>query len=122
MQSLRGCEVTEPKLGTICWVWGPFTFYIGALHALAHTIGYPFILSFDISDESFQEIMMPRNHFDSETTNFSELAVYKGLPADFVFALDDGNESVGRNLCNIWVMEKYGVAKSWTRKFVIPME
>ena len=69
--------MTEPKLGTICWVWGPFTFYNGALHGLAHTLGYPFILSFHISDESFHEIMMPRNHFDSETTNFSELAVYK---------------------------------------------
>ena len=107
--------MTEPKLGTICWVWGPFTFYNGALHGLAHTLGYPFILSFHISDESFHEIMMPRNHFDSQTTNFTKLAVYKGLPADFVFALDDGNKPFGRNLCNIWVMEKYGVAKSWTR-------
>ena len=65
---------------------------------------------------------MPRNHFDSQTTNFTKLAVYKGLPADFVFAHDLGNERGGRILCHIWVMEKYGVAKSWTRKFVIPME
>ncbi|XP_075673160.1 F-box/kelch-repeat protein At3g23880-like [Castanea sativa] len=119
MESLRGYE---PNIGTICDVWGPFKFYNGALHALAFTVGYSFILSFDISDESFHEIMMPRNHLDEVSINFTELAVYKGLPADFVFAPGHGNELGGRILCYIWVMEEYGVAKSWTRKFVIPME
>ena len=40
MQSLRGCEVTEPKLGTICWVWGPFTFYNGPLLILLATLSF----------------------------------------------------------------------------------
>uniref|UniRef100_A0A7N2MYS3 F-box domain-containing protein n=1 Tax=Quercus lobata TaxID=97700 RepID=A0A7N2MYS3_QUELO len=118
MESLR----TEPKLGTICCVWGPFTFYNGALHALAFSIGYLFILSFDISDESFHEIMMPRNHLDGVTINIPKLAVHKGLPANFVFAHDLGNERNGSVLCHVWVMEEYGVPESWTRKFVIPME
>ncbi|XP_030942050.1 F-box/kelch-repeat protein At3g23880-like [Quercus lobata] len=119
MQSLRGCEVTEPKLGTICCVWGPFSFYNGALHALAFTTGYLYILSFDISDESFHEIMMPRNHLDGATNYFNKLAVYKGLLANFVFAHDFGNEHDGRVLCHVWVMEEYGVPESWTRKFVM---
>ncbi|XP_030945207.1 F-box/kelch-repeat protein At3g23880-like isoform X1 [Quercus lobata] len=122
MESLRGCAVTEPKLGTIYCVLGPFTFYNGALHASAFTVGYSFILSFDISDESFHEIMMPRNHFDPLTTNFTKLAVYKGLPAKFGFAHDFGNVGNGRVLCHVWVMEEYGVPESWTRKFVIPMK
>ena len=117
MQSLSGCEVTEPKL-----VWGPFTFYNGALHALAFTTGYLYILSFDISDESFHEIMMPRNHLDGMTNYFNKLAVYKGLLANFVFSNDFGNEHNGRFLCHVWVMEEYGVPESWTRKFVIPMK
>ncbi|XP_075673260.1 F-box/kelch-repeat protein At3g23880-like [Castanea sativa] len=122
MESLRGCAVTEPKLGTIYCVWGPFTFYNGALHAFASTVGYSFILSFDISDESFHEIMMPRNHLDGVTMNLPKLAVYKGLPANFIFAHDLGNVRNGSVLCHVWVMEEYGVPESWTRKFVIPME
>ena len=114
MQSLSGCEVTEPKL-----VWGPFTFYNGALHALAFTTGYLYILSFDISNESFHEIMMPRNHLDGMTNYFNKLAVYKGLLANFVFSNDFGNEHNGRFLCHLWVMEEYGVPESWTRKFVM---
>ncbi|KAL4616304.1 hypothetical protein ACB092_07G189300 [Castanea dentata] len=121
-ESSRGCADTEPKLGPIYCVWGPFTFYNGALHAFAFTVGYLFILSFDISDERFHKVMMHRNYLDGGTISFTNLAVYKGLPANFVFAHDLGNMRRGGVLCHVWVMEECAVAKSWTRKFVIPME
>ncbi|KAK7825350.1 pentatricopeptide repeat-containing protein [Quercus suber] len=116
LEKTKGCSVVKINSRTCRFVNTLVTC------KFAYTSGYYFILSFDISDESFHEIMMPRNHFDSETIKFNKLAVYKGLPADFVFARDDGNERGRRILCHIWVMEKYGVAKSWTRKFVIPMK
>ena len=115
MESLRGYE---PNFGTTMFKWmePPCLFLNGALHTVAITSRHRFILSFDVNDESFREIMLPPNgpnHLDVVTVN---LAVFKGSLAVFVFVqLRQGI------LCQIWVMEEYGVTESWTRKYMVPM-
>ncbi|XP_030942772.1 F-box/kelch-repeat protein At3g06240-like isoform X4 [Quercus lobata] len=113
MESLRGYE---PKFCTIAYVEPPCIFLNGALHTVAITSRHRFILSFDVNDESFREIMLPPNHLDGVPVNFAQLAVFKGSLAVFVFV--HGSRGI---LCHIWVMEEYGVAESWTRKYMVPM-
>nr|XP_023911842.1 F-box/kelch-repeat protein At3g23880-like [Quercus suber] len=113
MESLRGYE---PNFGTIAFVRPRCIFLNGTLHTEAITSRHHFILSFDVNDESFREIMLPPNHLDRLPVNFAELAVFKGSLAVFVFV--HGRRGI---LCHIWVMEEYGVSKSWTRKYMVPM-
>uniref|UniRef100_A0A7N2N0R6 F-box domain-containing protein n=1 Tax=Quercus lobata TaxID=97700 RepID=A0A7N2N0R6_QUELO len=111
MESLRGYE---PNLGRIVKIDPPCIFLNGALHTVVMTIRHRFILSFDVNDESFREIMFPFNYSDVVTKY--QLALFKRSLAVFVFA-----RSLGGVLCHIWVMEEYGVAESWTRKYMVPM-
>lgn len=107
MESLRGYE---PNFGSIVSVLPPSVFCNGALHFIAYTCRHHFILSFDVHDETFHEIMMPLPQ------NYSlsfQLAVFKGLLAVIYFY-----DCLG----HFWVMEEYGVVGSWTRKFLIPMD
>uniref|UniRef100_A0A2N9H7Y0 F-box associated beta-propeller type 1 domain-containing protein n=1 Tax=Fagus sylvatica TaxID=28930 RepID=A0A2N9H7Y0_FAGSY len=74
---------------------------------------YDSILSFDVNDEKFQNIMLPQNHLvDDMFFEFQQLAVFKGLLALMVFgkALNKIN-----GICNIWVMKEYAVVESWTK-------
>ncbi|XP_075674267.1 F-box/kelch-repeat protein At3g06240-like [Castanea sativa] len=112
MESLRGYE---PNFGTIADTDRTCIFFNGALHTVAITSRHHFILPFDVNDESFREIMLPPNHLDGVRVNFAELAVFKGSLAVFVFV--HGRRDI---LCHIWVMEEYGVAESWTRKYLVP--
>ncbi|KAK7860809.1 f-box protein [Quercus suber] len=73
-----------------------------------------FILSFDVNDESFRKIMLPFNYLDVVTK--SQLALFKGSLAVFAFA-----RSIGGVLCDIWIMDEYGVAESWNRKYTVPI-
>ncbi|KAL4616413.1 hypothetical protein ACB092_07G197100 [Castanea dentata] len=112
MESLRGYE---PNFGRIVKIHPPCTFFNGALHTVAITSRHRFILSFDVNDESFREIMLPCNPLDV-ATSVTQLALFKGSLALFVFS-----DSIWGALCNIWVMEEYGVAESWTRKYTLPI-
>ncbi|KAL4612534.1 hypothetical protein ACB092_08G207200 [Castanea dentata] len=111
MESLRGYK---PNFGRIAKIDPPCIFLNGALHTLAFTKCHRFILSFDVNGESFREIMLPSNPLDV-ATSVMQLALFKGSLA--LFALSD---SFWGGLCNIWVMEEYGVAESWTRKYTLP--
>ena len=104
MESLRGYE---PNFGRIVKIDPPCIFLNGALHTVVMTIRHRFILSFDVNDESFREIMFPFNYSDVVTKY--QLALFKRSLAVFVFA-----RSLGGVLCHIWVMEEYGVAEYWT--------
>ena len=117
MESLRG---NEPNFGSIVSVLPPSVFCNGALHFIANTCRHRFILSFDVHDETFHEMMLPlplrERHGHSPSF---QLAVFKGLLA--VSFLSHGVYNTGC-LCHFWVMEKYGVVGSWTRKCLIPVD
>ena len=40
------------------------TFFNGALHSIAYSGNHKFILSFDVNDGRFREIMLPQNYSD----------------------------------------------------------
>ena len=91
-------------------------FFNGALHSIASSQDYKFILSFDLNDERFREIMLPPNYLDGARQHSQSLAVFKGSLALIVL----GENLVGdRDICDIWVMREYGVVESWTKESVL---
>ncbi|KAK9987676.1 hypothetical protein SO802_027915 [Lithocarpus litseifolius] len=108
MESLKGYE---PNFGTIGEIYPPCIFLNGALHAVAATDDYCFILSFNVNDESFREIMLPPNSLDGVRGYFGDFLLFKGSLA--VFVLSNDHRGI---LCHIWFMKEYGVAESWTKK------
>uniref|UniRef100_A0A7N2R6E2 F-box domain-containing protein n=2 Tax=Quercus lobata TaxID=97700 RepID=A0A7N2R6E2_QUELO len=94
----------------------PCVFFNGALHCIAYN-AHKFILSFDVNEEKFGEIMLPQNYLDEldgYLDGFSQnLTVFKGSLALIVFGKARVRNS---NKCHIWVMKEYGVVKSWTQK------
>ena len=73
-----------------------------------------FILTFDVNDEIFREIMLPQNLLDG-VDSFDHLTVFKGSLALFACgqALDEWEEKY--QISVIWVMREYGVVESWTK-------
>uniref|UniRef100_A0A2N9FM30 F-box domain-containing protein n=1 Tax=Fagus sylvatica TaxID=28930 RepID=A0A2N9FM30_FAGSY len=76
----------------------PCLFLHGALHSIAKTPHHDFILAFDVNDEKFREIMLPRNYLDGIESCFERLVVFKGSLALFAYgdALDEGESYVER--------------------------
>ena len=106
---------SEHNIGSIDYIdISPCLFFNGALHSIAGSRDHYFILSFDVNDERFREIMLPPNNLD-EVGNFERLAVIKGSLAWITFSnhYDEYN-----GICNIWVMKEYGVVESWTKNSV----
>jgi F-box interacting protein len=94
----------------------PFLFFNGALHSFACIRDNNFILCFDVNDERFREIMIPRNYLDGfSPKTLGQLVVFKGSLALVCFGKDLNEES---DICYIWVMREYGVVESWTRSTV----
>uniref|UniRef100_A0A2N9GDQ9 F-box associated beta-propeller type 3 domain-containing protein n=1 Tax=Fagus sylvatica TaxID=28930 RepID=A0A2N9GDQ9_FAGSY len=114
MLSTDSWRTVGPLSGSIVEIEDDFVFVNGALYYLArNTEGRKFILSFDVNDERFQEIMLPDDYlgeFSPHFCNFEQLAVFKGLLALVAFGTDLDEE----DLCIIWVMREYGVIESWT--------
>ena len=99
------------SLGSIDYIGPPPSlFFNGALHFIAWSGRRQFILSFDVNDERFREIMLPQIYDD---TVLNSLAVFKGSLALFVCCRSD--------ICYIWVMREYGVVESWT-KISVPLD
>ena len=90
-------------------------YFNGALHLLAFSRDHHFILSFDVDNERFREIMLPQNYLDATREHYGCLAVFKGLLA---FVAWDEDPGADRDICHIWVMREYGVAESWTKKSI----
>ena len=88
----------------------PCLFFNGGLHSIAYTPDHKFILSFDVNDESFCEIMLPQNYLDGISLRSEHLVVFKGLLALIVF------EQSG--ICYIWLMQEYGLVESWTKRHI----
>ena len=97
----------------------PCLFFNGALHSKAWFGSRKFILSFDVNDEGFREIMLPQNYVDEILEPIIDrLAVFKGSLALFVCGAGlDGDIDI----CYIWVMREYGVVESWT-KISVPLD
>ena len=90
------------------------TFFNGALHTRARAADYKFILSFDVNDERFHEIMLPQHYLVGlSVLKCEQLHAFKGslalIVSDYI------------NIIHIWEMKEYGVAESWTKK-CIPMD
>ncbi|XP_050289913.1 F-box protein At3g07870-like [Quercus robur] len=108
-------------------IWGisesPSLFFNGALHFLAlagtqNDIFNRFILTFDVDEERFHEIMLPPNYLSEKYVRHTKcLTVFKGLLALVVFNC----ETEQSDICHIWVMREYGVVESWT-KISVPIE
>ena len=96
----------------------PCVFFNGALHSIAYIGNYKFILSFDVNDETFREIMLPNDYLNGVHLQFEKLVVFKGSLSLIVFVQAEDEEG---DIFHIWVMREYGVVKSWTKKSV-PME
>ena len=105
---------SEPNIGSINEIDQlRCLFFNGALHSIVFTGEQKFILSFDVNDERFREIMLPQNYVDEKfEITFDILAVFKGSLASFVCI--EGQEG-DRDICYIWVMREYGVVESWTK-------
>ena len=121
MLSTDSWRTVGPLSGSIVEIEDDFVFVDGALYYLArNTEGRKFILSFDVNDERFREIMLPDDYlgdFSPHFCNFELLAVFKGLLALVAFGTDLDEE----DLCIIWVMREYGVVESWTL-YTVPVD
>uniref|UniRef100_A0A2N9J2A3 F-box associated beta-propeller type 1 domain-containing protein n=1 Tax=Fagus sylvatica TaxID=28930 RepID=A0A2N9J2A3_FAGSY len=96
----------------------PCLFFNGALHSIAYTKDHTFILSFDVNDEKFREIMLPQDYLDEEFVYSKRLVVFKGALALIAFVKEDDDLYDSMEVCYIWVMREYGVVESWTKKVV----
>ncbi|XP_028808794.1 F-box protein At3g07870-like [Neltuma alba] len=85
----------------------------GAVHWVVGRRGferYKFILSFDVTEETFGELMLPQQ---SRKVASTLLAVEGGHSLAVVNHFMKRN----RRVFSIWVMKKYGVIESWTEIF-----
>ncbi|KEH24840.1 putative F-box domain-containing protein [Medicago truncatula] len=68
------------------------------------------ILSLDLGNESYQEILQPNYGLDEPLHNFS-LGVYR----DYLCVL-----AHTKSFLDIWVMKDFGNKESWTKLFIVP--
>uniref|UniRef100_A0A5B6YUY8 F-box domain-containing protein n=1 Tax=Davidia involucrata TaxID=16924 RepID=A0A5B6YUY8_DAVIN len=108
--SWRSIEVAVPFIFIYSSPDVPFV--CRSFHWPAYSSGDVFrqlIVSFDISEEAFGEIMLPNYQVDGDKLHES-IKVYKGLLALFVWST---------HCCHVWVMKEYGVPESWMKQLTI---
>ena len=120
--SLRTGSWREVDANICCYIHSNVsrTFINGALHWLAGKKNEMdntdnLILSFDMAKDVFKEMMLPDFGYDGLIRKC--LADYKGSLSVLFYDAYHSNEN-----CDVWVMEEYGVAKSWTKHFTIRHE
>ncbi|XP_062162941.1 F-box/kelch-repeat protein At3g06240-like [Alnus glutinosa] len=93
-------------------------FFNGAVHWPARTPDFQrnFIVLFDMEDEVFREMAMPKRLQGKEGKEFL-MAVVDGL-----LALIPYGDDIEDNDMPVWVMKEYGRAESWTKQFDIKFE
>ncbi|KAL4607526.1 hypothetical protein ACB092_09G181200 [Castanea dentata] len=113
-------ESLSPSGGSVTSIVGQsFLFFNGSLHSIAFIQGYKFILSFDVNDEKFREIILPQNYLDGLVLISEQLVVFKGCLALIVF-VNTQDEYIEE--CHIWVMKEYGIVESWkVTKQIVPL-
>ena len=113
--SVESSSGSRPIGSVDCLNESGLLFFNGALHSIACSEDYKFILSFDVNDERFREILLPQNYLEGVSLLFEGLAVFKGSLTLFVFGEALADKS---NLCHLWIMKEYGVVESWTKKTI----
>uniref|UniRef100_A0A2N9F3E7 F-box associated beta-propeller type 3 domain-containing protein n=1 Tax=Fagus sylvatica TaxID=28930 RepID=A0A2N9F3E7_FAGSY len=99
----------------------PTAFVNGAIHwkAFSFALNEPVIMYFNTAERVFGEIRFPDNSFDPHMNRVhSRVAVFNGLLAFIVIST---LHPAYREVCDIWVMNEYGVVESWTQRFAIPI-
>ncbi|KAK4269901.1 hypothetical protein QN277_022998 [Acacia crassicarpa] len=97
--------------------WLPPVFVNGAIHWIVgrgDDFGYRFILSFDVTEETFQELMLPQklNHRQCRVSRL--LVVEGGHSLAVVVHSTIICRGRWRWVTDIWVMKEYGINESWT--------
>ena len=127
-------EIYTLHTGVWRFVIGPDPQYIvgntsvfvnGALHWLARTpeksISFQnLILSFDLGDEVFHEVLLPKILEESYPRKKLAIAALDGLLAIHGGQLEYSGDRgwVVKEYC-VWVMKEYGVVESWTKLYTI---
>jgi F-box interacting protein len=98
--------------------WSLSVFLNGAVHWPAYTPADQgafrnLIVSFDMEDETFCEVAMPKSLQGVEDLKF-DVVVLDGL-----LALVPCNKYGSVEFHSVWVMKEYGVAESWTKLYDI---
>ena len=96
-------------------------FFNGALHHIAYFHHRKFILSFDVNDEKFREMIQLLNYLDGLSLMFEQLVVFKGLLTLIAFGKAEDEIGLIKECC-IWVMREYSVVDSWNQIVVGPFQ
>ena len=97
--------------GSIHW-FGHTREHNGDFHN-ANSASRNVILSFDIGDEDFHKMAVPKSLEEVHRFNM-KVAVLDGL-----LALVPYRDQAFGGFCSVWVMKEYGVAETWTKLFNI---
>ncbi|XP_075637224.1 F-box/kelch-repeat protein At3g06240-like [Castanea sativa] len=110
--SWKHLESFNGSRGPVTWIENsPCLSFNGALHFIAYSHNHKYILSFDLHEEKFGEIMLPQNYSNGLCFKFEQLAVLEGSLALIAFHSP-------QQKCHIWVMRVYGDVDSWTTNIV----
>lgn len=117
--SWRSVNANAPPCYMLEFTWSQ-AFLFGAVHWITydkHVEGgsHNLIVSFDMGDEVFREMMLPHTLTEELVTNLSVTVLGESLAA-----LNHNKESAHESCC-VWVMKEYGVAKSWSKLFTISL-
>nr|XP_023927129.1 putative F-box protein At1g47790 [Quercus suber] len=110
--SWKHLEPFNGSRGPVTWIEkSPCLVSNGALHFIAYSRHHKFILSFDLHEGKFREIMLPQNYSNGLCFKFEQLAVLERSVALIAFHSPEQK-------CHIWVMRVYGDVDSCTTNIV----
>uniref|UniRef100_A0A5B6ZAI8 F-box domain-containing protein n=1 Tax=Davidia involucrata TaxID=16924 RepID=A0A5B6ZAI8_DAVIN len=117
--SWRSVSSAAPSYCMVEFMWSQ-VFVNGAVHWIAYDLRvvggfHSLIVSFDMGNEVFGEMMLPDALAGQHAINLSITVLEESLA---VFKYD---KQIGTESCCIWVMKEYGVAESWTRMVTIDL-
>ncbi|KAI9109314.1 hypothetical protein K1719_019658 [Acacia pycnantha] len=118
-RSWRSITVRVPQFRLRSYNWLRTSFVNGAVHWVvirrrSDGLDYTFILSFDVTEETFRELTLPRRQLGESEWIHSILLVVEGGHSLAVVNRRYRNQQL---VYNIWVMKEYGIAESWTKLF-----
>ncbi|XP_059449046.1 F-box/kelch-repeat protein At3g23880-like [Corylus avellana] len=115
--SWRISSATFPYSVTVTDWFNPKACLKGSIHFAGHIRGYATVFSFDLRDELFREMILPKSMVPLNTDIDVGIVtrVFKGSLALLCYH----KQATRRGCCSIWVMKEYGVVDSWVQQFTI---